>query len=471
MFRCVKSGITGSLLLSPVIAAGQSLDWSVQFGTSGMDGAPIAVDANGAGGVVVSSHTTGELVAGAKKGGLDAWVAGFDRVGAQQWVYQFGTPERDSAQAVMHDGADGAIAGGFTLGSLFAPNAGDSDIFIARYSASGGLLWGRQFGSDRGEVVHDFAPDGAGGFFVMGDGTGDVGGSSAGGQDIYVARYTADGDQMWIRQTGTPANDGLLNAAADATGGLFVCGFTDGFLAAPPSSRDAILLRYDADGTIVWTRQFGSAGDDWALCAEPDGAGGCYVGGFTDGSLAGPRGGRDDAWIARYDGDGNQLWIRQFGLTGVDRGRDLAQDGAGGVYFVGSTTRLLFDAFVGGGADAWATRYTATGDRIWELQFGTTGWEFAYGVAPDGAGGVIVGGATDGAFAGPSAGLEDAWLARFETTCYPDCDASGGLDFFDFLCFQNLFATGDPLADCDGNGILDFFDFLCFQNDFAMGCS
>jgi hypothetical protein len=54
--------------------------------------------------------------------------------------------------------------------------------------------------------------------------------------------------------------------------------------------------------------------------------------------------------------------------------------------------------------------------------------------------------------------------------CYADCDESGDLDFFDFLCFQNAFAAGEPYADCDGNGSLDFFDFLCFQNEFAAGC-
>jgi serine protease AprX len=54
--------------------------------------------------------------------------------------------------------------------------------------------------------------------------------------------------------------------------------------------------------------------------------------------------------------------------------------------------------------------------------------------------------------------------------CYADCDQSGSLDFFDFLCFQNQFAAGDPQADCDGSGGLDFFDFLCFQNEFARGC-
>jgi predicted outer membrane repeat protein len=54
--------------------------------------------------------------------------------------------------------------------------------------------------------------------------------------------------------------------------------------------------------------------------------------------------------------------------------------------------------------------------------------------------------------------------------CYADCDASGDLDFFDFLCFQDAFAAGEPYADCDASGHLDFFDFLCFQNAFAAGC-
>ncbi|MFG0283698.1 MAG: hypothetical protein ACF8R7_04690 [Phycisphaerales bacterium JB039] len=54
--------------------------------------------------------------------------------------------------------------------------------------------------------------------------------------------------------------------------------------------------------------------------------------------------------------------------------------------------------------------------------------------------------------------------------CYADCDSSGVLDFFDFLCFQNLFGAGDLGADCDESGALDFFDFLCFQNEFAAGC-
>ncbi len=54
--------------------------------------------------------------------------------------------------------------------------------------------------------------------------------------------------------------------------------------------------------------------------------------------------------------------------------------------------------------------------------------------------------------------------------CPADIDASGDVDIFDFLEFQNLFDAGDPAADFDGDGVLTLFDFLAFQNEFDSGC-
>ncbi|MCH8270250.1 MAG: hypothetical protein IH985_03455, partial [Planctomycetes bacterium] len=56
-------------------------------------------------------------------------------------------------------------------------------------------------------------------------------------------------------------------------------------------------------------------------------------------------------------------------------------------------------------------------------------------------------------------------------SCYADCDLSGALDIFDFLCFQNSFVLGEPYAcGCDPDPACDIFDFLCFQNAFVAGC-
>lgn len=54
--------------------------------------------------------------------------------------------------------------------------------------------------------------------------------------------------------------------------------------------------------------------------------------------------------------------------------------------------------------------------------------------------------------------------------CRADLDGDGSLTIFDFLAFQNLFDSGDPLADFDGDGDLTIFDFLAFQNEFDVGC-
>lgn len=60
--------------------------------------------------------------------------------------------------------------------------------------------------------------------------------------------------------------------------------------------------------------------------------------------------------------------------------------------------------------------------------------------------------------------------ARVVSDCRADLDGDGDLTIFDFLLFQNLFASGDLRADFDGDGQLTLFDFLAFQNEFAMGC-
>ena len=68
--------------------------------------------------------------------------------------------------------------------------------------------------------------------------------------------------------------------------------------------------------------------------------------------------------------------------------------------------------------------------------------------------------------------LDLSWTLFFaeEGGCYADCDGSGGLDIFDFICFQDRFVGGDPYADCTGDGVHNIFDFICFQDRFVGGC-
>jgi hypothetical protein len=139
------------------------------------------------------------------------------------------------------------------------------------------------------------------------------------------------------------------------------------------------------------------------------------VGGDTAGSLGGPNAGID-AWLAHYDSVGNQLWIRQLGTSNADGARAAAPDGAGGVYVGGFTEGSLGGANAGS-YDVWLAHYDGAGNQLWIHQLGTSGADWTHAAAPDGSGGVYVGGRTLGSLGGPNAGDYDAWLARYDAPC------------------------------------------------------
>src|SRR5688500_6026466 len=59
----------------------------------------------------------------------------------------------------------------------------------------------------------------------------------------------------------------------------------------------------------VWITQFGSGRSDYPLAAAPNGSGGVYVSGQTDGALGASNAGVYDAFVASFDSAGNQLWV------------------------------------------------------------------------------------------------------------------------------------------------------------------
>jgi len=88
-------------------------------------------------------------------------------------------------------------------------------------------------------------------------------------------------------------------------------------------------------------------------------------------------------------------------------------------------------------------------------------------------GGCSSGGGSNGGTAITFSNLQDALndpRGICVNPCPADLDCNGDLNIFDFLEFNNLFATGDPRVDLDGDGDLTILDFLEYQNAFAAGC-
>ena len=387
-------------------ARAQTQQWIQQVGS--VDSETIWSSApDGSGGLYVGGATTGSL-GGPNGGSQDAWLARYDSLGNQVWIEQLGASSNEAAIASASDGADGVFVAGFTLGDLAAPNEGSTDVWLARYDGAGNQLWIRQLGTPQHDYVEDAMPDGAGGVFLTGLTYGSLGGSHAGDSDAWLAHYDAMGQQTWIQQWGTQRPNIAKSLAPDGAGGLFVSGHGLRLSGGQGGDLDAWVARYDANGSRIWLEHFGSNAGDFLRSSSPDGAGGVYVTGHSGNGTVTDH----DAWLARYDGAGSQLWLRELASAASDFSVSTAPDGAGGVMIAGATYGSLAATNLGD-EDAWLASYDPAGNQIWIQQLGTTGRDNIRSAAPDGAGGVFVTGYTDGALAGPGVGGGDAWLARY----------------------------------------------------------
>ncbi|MCA9278032.1 MAG: hypothetical protein H6815_04500 [Phycisphaeraceae bacterium] len=66
-------------------------------------------------------------------------------------------------------------------------------------------------------------------------------------------------------------------------------------------------------------------------------------------------------------------------------------------------------------------------------------------------------------------GMDDV-LVQMDGGCYADCDGSGTLNIFDYICFGNEYSAGTSYADCDSSGSLNIFDYICYGNEYSAGC-
>ncbi len=334
-----------------------------------------------------------------------------------RWMRQTGSAELDVANGVAVDGAGNAYITGYTTGNLGGPNAGSSDIFLAKYDALGTLLWVRQTGSAGYDIANGVAVDGAGNAYITGYTRGNLGGPNAGGYDIFLAKYDASGTLLWMRQTGSVSYDYASGVAVDGAGNAYITGYTEGNLGGPNAGGfDILLAKYDASGTLLWMRQTGSSGNDYASSVAVDGAGNAYITGWTDGNLGGPNVGGYDIFLAKYDASGTLLWMRQTGSATVDYATGVAVDGAGNAYITGWTDGDLGGPNAGS-VNIFLAKYDASGTLLWVRQTGTAGYDIATGVAVDGAGNAYITGHTDGNLGGPNAGPYDIFLAKYGPPC------------------------------------------------------
>jgi hypothetical protein len=254
----------------------------------------------------------------------------------------------------------GSISGDFT-GSGYP---GSSDIFLAKYDTFGNQLWMKQFGTNVLDTGNGLALDTNGNSYITGTTSGDIDGTgNLGGPDIFLAKYDANGNQLWVVQTGSADFDSSNGVTVDTNGNIYISGHTYGDIEGSGNvgSLDVFLAKYDASGNRLWITQVGTSLYEEGHDISVDTNGNSYITGRTFGKfdITGYVG-DDDVFILKFDASGNQIWARQFGTKSGDVGYGISTDLTGNVYTVGEISGGVF-----------ITMHNSSGDQIWIKQFGS----------------------------------------------------------------------------------------------------
>lgn len=315
------------------------------------------------------------------------------------WTRLAGSSTYDFGYAVAVDASGNVVVAGATQGSMAGGNAGRYDLFVAKYNSAGNRLWLRQRGSSEQDFAYGVATDASGNIYVTGyTGAGLDGNSAFGEWDVFLTKFDASGNWHWTRQDGTGPDDEGRAVATDSAGNIYITGYVRGNFhgITRVGSADVFISKYNAAGTRLWSALFGSEDVDESFGIACDTLGGVYVTGWCSGSIDGDAyRGNGDNFLVKYNAAGQKQWLKQWGTANKDTGYSLACDAAANVYVSGYTTGPLYDPPLGN-RDYFLAKYDAAGNSIWGRQAGTSGHEQGWGVATDADGNVYVAGEAGG---------------------------------------------------------------------------
>ncbi len=367
--------------------------WSTRFGDElNQNAHAAAVDSTG--NLLVTGEFAGSMNLGAtcgtltSAGGLDVYLIQFNSSGNCLWAKQFGDEVNQYGRAVAVDSANNVTIVGYFYGSvdfgggpLVSPDPG-TDIFVAQFDSAGNYRWAANYGDAANQYARGVAVDSERNIIVTGDflgsvdfGAGPV--TSAGGTDIFVAKFSSTGDYLWASRFGDPADQTGKAVAID-------------------SANNVVLV-----GSFKGSVNFGGG----------------------DLSSTGPN--DSDIFVAKLNSNGEHLWSRKFGDSSNQYGEDVAVDSTGNVAAVGTFAGTVnfggapLSTTGPADSDVFVVKFTSTGDHSWSKKFGDSANQFGTGISIDVSNNVLLTGYFYGNidFGGgplPSAGLTDVFLAKFD---------------------------------------------------------
>jgi hypothetical protein len=415
-------------------------------------------------------------------------VAMFGKTFAQtfEWAKREGLYEYDYGYGIATDKSGNVyVSGKFEMDANFSgttlTNAGNHDIYVARYTPSGALAWIRTAGGPHGDYARSLSCDGTY-IYIAGEIEGhvpvnfgpSVSVTGRGDNDLFLAKYDLEGNILWARSEGGEGNEKAFGVCHDGAGNVLVCGkytdtltFSGGRTLIAKGSNDIFVAKYDPNGKLLWVKDAGGPSRDEALAVKCDAAGNVYVCGmykndckFGTTVLKSPKS-YLNSFLAKYDPSGNLLWVKSGGGDYDDVAWSLTMDNSGKIYVAGE-----FNAYAefgdknvttAGSSDVFVACYDASGNVQWLKRAGGPLIDRARGIGTDGVNLYITGqfgaSASFGNASVKAADSSDVFLASLSNSgTYKWAMAVGGVpDSLEDLGYE----SGNAVC-AEGNGSVYF---------------
>lgn len=416
------------------IAQMQKWQWAESAGIFDDDyGTSVATDA--AGNVYVTGYFEGDSIifGGITLYGYAQWgdifLVKYDASGNVQWARMAGGENIDESSSVCTDASGNVYITGhfnsksiiFGTDTLTNPNI-YQEIFLAKYDASGNLLWAKSAGGTGRDYSNSISADASGNVYITGQFESDTitfgtkSFTNAGSHDIFVAKYDAAGNVLWAENAGGTGTDVGSSVGTDHLGNVYVTGnfgsktITLGKTtlnnAAGAVAQDIFLAKYDASGNAVWAISAGGDNHDYGRSVTTDVSGNVYITGFffsdtiTFGSSTLTKAGAYDIFVVKYNASGKALWAKKAGGAGYDFANSITTDNLGNVYVAGTfeNTYITFGKDTlkhtgKAGFDFFIAKYDTSGNTLLAKNAGGTNQNWGTGsVSADASGNMYLAG-------------------------------------------------------------------------------
>ncbi len=235
----------------------------------------------------------------------DAFLAKFNPSGSLLWATYYGGNGGGYSNAVTTDisgnvymtGATSSDSGVATSGAYQTTRNNSSDVFLAKFSASGSLIWGTYY---EGYWGNGIATDLHGNIYITGlvysssglatSGAYQVTGDSINGS-AFLAKFNPSGGLLWATYyggTGSTFGEGI---ATDVYGNVYLSDYTasrtgiataGAFLTSNTGGYEAYLAKFNPSGNLAWGTYYGGNRAVYSQCVTVGDSDNIYISGVTN---------------------------------------------------------------------------------------------------------------------------------------------------------------------------------------------